>query len=113
MRFCKECFNDPEIRADIEGLSLKGTCPICKKKDVSLFDFDQHHEISNTAEYLDSILKLYKPVSSFSIIEKNYIFQSIEDALLNDWNIFSGTKKQVRKLIEEYVKKQLYCKTKY
>lgn len=112
MRFCKECFNDPEIRADIEGLSLKGTCPICKKKDVSLFDFDQHHEISNTAEYLDSILKLYKPVSSFSIIEKNYIFQSIEDALLNDWDIFSGTKKQVRKLIEEYVKKTIVLQDK-
>ncbi len=103
MQFCKECFNDPEIRADIENLSIKGKCPICSKEDVSLFDFDIHHEISNVVEYLSSILKLYVPESKHFGVFSESMFRTIEDSLLEDWNIFSGSKEQVKRIIEEFV----------
>lgn len=100
---CINCFDDIEIRATIEMIGHKGNCPVCKKTDTWIYDSDQDADKTNVEEMLDSILELYVPESQLSKLYPEEEKALIEDRLLKDWSIFSGSAFEVRQIVSERV----------
>jgi len=92
--FCEKCFTNPEIIGRITHISEeelniipeKGECPVCKNKNVYLYNTDKRTSLNN---FFDPLLDLYvdeeKLPINFPEHEKKYL---IED-LLNNLNIFN------------------------
>lgn len=104
---CKECFKDSEIRAAIEMVGHGGDCPICGTKNTWLYDSDFDADKTNVGELLDSILELYVPESQLPIAYPENETAMLEERLLKDWNIFSGTSDSIKKIVREYVSTSL------
>lgn len=49
---CTECFKDLEIKASIESLNHKGTCPLCGAKETWIYDSDSDLGDSDFEELL-------------------------------------------------------------
>lgn len=107
MIFCIDCFKDPELRASIENIGHKGNCPICRKQDVWIYDSDTDMVVSNVEELLDSILKIYQPESKLPISYPENEKMNLEDRLLKDWDIFSGSSLEVKELVKRIVEESL------
>jgi len=107
MTFCEKCFTNPEIIGRITHISeedsnitpMKGECPICKNKNVHLYNTDHRTGLNNI---FDPLLDLYVNEENLPIgfpeHEKKYL---IED-LLTSWNIFNQklTKIDVESIIK-------------
>lgn len=104
---CIECFQDAEIRAAIEMIEHKGNCPVCKRQGVWLYDSNEDALVSNIEELLDSIFEIYVPESKLPISYPEEEMRPIEERLLKDWKIFSGSLSEVRKIVEEAVDESL------
>lgn len=104
---CTECFNDLEIRASIEAINRKGDCPICKSKDVWIYDSDMDTDDSVIEELLISILEIYVPESRLNINCPDKSLDMIEHKLLNDWNIFNVNEKGIRIIIQDIIDNSL------
>ena len=104
---CINCFRDTEIRAAIEMVGRRGDCPICKKANTWIYDSQKDANRTDVEEMLNSILDIYVPESDLPITypdeEKTYI----EDRLLKDWNIFSGTTGEVKQPVSQIVDESL------
>ena len=104
---CIECFKDIEIRAAIEMVGRMGDCPICKNKNIWVYNSEQDADKTNVDEMLDSILELYLPES---VLPETYTEDEkmlMEDRLLKDWSIFSGNSFKVKQIVSEYVSESL------
>lgn len=104
---CIECFNDSEIRAAIEMVGHKGDCPICKKRDVWLYDSETDEFVSSVEELLDSVLEIYVPESELPISYPEEEKMNLEDRLLKDWKIFSGDSLEVKQIVAGMVDESL------
>jgi hypothetical protein len=107
MIFCEKCFTNPEIIGRITHTSEmetnifpeEGECPICKNKNVHLYNTDHRTGLNNI---FDPLLDLYvneeKLPIDFPEHEKKYL---IEDLIIN-WNIFNQklTKTDVESIIK-------------
>lgn len=88
MIFCECCFKDKTIAAIISSVSLapRGQCPLCKAKDVFLYDTERQADLTL---YFEEFLKIYtldnELPSSYPKAEK----VSIIDDIKHRWNIFS------------------------
>lgn len=100
---CRECFADPEIRAAIEMIGRKGECPVCRKRDMFLYDSDKNEDSSNFGELLNDLLEIYVPESELPISYPEEEKMSIEHRMNNDWKIFNGDIYQIRKIIQGYI----------
>ncbi len=100
---CVECFRDPEIRAAIEMVGHKGTCPICKKHDKWIYDLEKDIDVSNVDDLLYSILEIYVPESELPYSYPEEEKMNIEDRLLKDWKIFSGDSSMVKQIVSGIV----------
>ena len=100
---CIDCFRDTEIRAAIEMVGHRGICPICKKENTWIYDSERDADKTNVEELLDSILEIYVPESGLPALYPEEEKLLIEDRLLKDWNIFSGSSSEVKRLVSEYV----------
>lgn len=104
---CIECFKDTEIRAAIEMVGHIGDCPICKNKNTWVYDSGQDADKTNVEEMLDSILELYVPESELPKLYPEDEKMLVEDRLLKDWSIFSGSPFEVKQIVSEYVSEAL------
>lgn len=100
---CIECFQDVEIRAAIEMIGHKGNCPICKKKNVWIYDSDQDADKTNIEEMLDSVLRIYVPESLLPISFPEEEKLLIGERLLKDWRIFASNITGVKQIVDAMV----------
>lgn len=107
MIFCKECFNDFEIRAQIENLGRRGDCPICGKKSTWIYDSELDLEDSEVEDYLISVLKIYHPESGLLDKFPEEGKDSIERHLLLDWNIFNVEESGIRQIVQGLIENAL------
>ena len=104
---CIDCFKDTEIRAAIEMIGHIGDCPICRNRNTWIYDSEQDADKTSVEEMLDSILELYVPESELPTLYPEDEKMLIEDRLLKDWSIFSGSSFEVKRIVSEYVSESL------
>ena len=100
---CVECFNDLEIRAAIESLNHKGSCPICGAKKTWIYDSDSDFGRSDFEELLISIIEIYKPEVALEVDFPNSARKPIEEHIKEDWNIFQINQNGIRKIVENLI----------
>ena len=100
---CKECFRDPEMRAAIEMIGHKGDCPVCKRRDIWIYDSEEDAFIFDIEELLDTIFEVYVPESELPDSYPDEEKMKLEERLLKDWEIFSGDLQQVKMIAEAVV----------
>lgn len=102
---CTECFSDKQIKAIIKSCGQKGKCPICNYENVWLFDSSKNAYTTDFEELLSSIIDIYVPESKLADDYPDEEKRSIEQHLLEDWNLFNidewGVKQIVKHIIEE------------
>ncbi len=75
MQVCSNCFNDIEIRSQIDSLSSEtGNCKYCKSTSVKLID---------VSELLDFFVEF------FDVFEEDSTGIPLAEILNHDWNLFS------------------------
>lgn len=104
---CINCFKDTEIRAAIEMVGHIGDCPVCRNRNTWIYDSEKDADKTNVGEMLDSILELYVPESELPTLYPEDEEMLIEDRLLKDWSIFSGSSHEVKQIVSEYVSESL------
>lgn len=104
---CINCFKDIEIRAAIEMVGHIGDCPVCGNRNTWIYDSEKDADKTNVEEMLDSILELYVPESELPTLYPEDEEMLIEDRLLKDWSIFSGSSCKVKKIVSEYLSESL------
>ena len=112
MSCCINCFKDIEIRAAIEMVGHIGTCPSCRNRNTWIYDSEKDADKTNVGEMLDSILELYVPESELPTLYPEEEEMLIEDRLLKDWSIFSGSSCEVKQIVSEYVSESLDLESK-
>lgn len=100
---CNKCFNDSEIQALIVSLNHQGDCPICKSKNVFLYDSEIDRNKIGLEEHLTTILEIYKPNSSLPSEYPENEKISIEDRLLVDWDIFTKDRKVIKTIVKNII----------
>lgn len=109
---CAECFKDAEIRAAIEIVGHRGDCSVCKRKNVWIYDSNQDTDKTNVEELLESILEIYVPESELPATYPEDEKLWIQDRLLKDWSIFSGSPAEVHRIVREYVSEAIVLDSK-
>lgn len=87
---CEKCFKDKLIKNTIRTLGVEGNCDFCGAEKVKVIDASQHSFVS------EKILGL---VESYEI-SKNKDAKLLKDALVQDWDIFTGSADTVERLVE-------------
>ena len=107
MIFCIDCFNDVEIRGEIEAINEKGKCSICQKENVFIYNSDLHKNKSAVQNMLESILRIYLPESELPDEYPDTYKKNISERLTEDWNIFAIESPQADEIIKDIVAKSL------
>lgn len=100
---CTECFADLEIKATLESLNHKGSCPICGTNDTWIYDSDLDLGNSEFEELLISIIEIYKPEEELNDTVPENAKHKIEEHIQNDWNIFKVDQSGIRNIIENII----------
>lgn len=100
---CAECFNDLEIKASIESLNHKGTCPICGAKDAWIYDSNLDLGNSEFEELMMSIIEIYKPEEELDDSVPDSAKQTLEQHIQNDWNIFKIDENGIKAIVGSLV----------
>ena len=87
MIFCSKCFIDSEIQPIIEGLGVKGNCPVCGSNNVHLYDTDKNVEL---IEYFEELISIYTPIRLLPSGYPRSEVKLLKDDLLNNWCIFNN-----------------------
>ncbi|CEK29386.1 RES domain [[Clostridium] sordellii] len=91
MKFCKNCVNDIYIKAILEK-NKEGTCDICKRSKVPIYDTDSDIELINEFETLLDIYTCRENLPKDFPPEKTRL---LADELHNRWNIFNVDSSEV------------------
>lgn len=88
MRFCSKCLNDPELQPIVEGLGqTDNSCPVCKRRQVFIYDTNVNSELTN---YLEELLEIYTPAillpPEFPVEEQKLLVTELTDR----WHIFDN-----------------------
>lgn len=86
MIFCEKCFRDTEVISVIRNKDEVGECPLCKSKNVHIYDTDKYEDLSIL---FDELLSIYTPVS---LLPKSYPKSEtrlLKSELMNNWNIYN------------------------
>ena len=86
MIFCNECFKDTQIRSIIESGNTKGVCPICRKKNVFLYNTDKDKSL---IDIFNDLILIYTPQEQLSHGYPTSEMHMLSDELKDQWNIFS------------------------
>ena len=68
MIICEKCFCDTEIISVIKNKSVIGDCPLCKSKNVYLYDTDEFDDLSMM---FDDLLSIYASFFITHIVSKS------------------------------------------
>lgn len=86
MKFCSKCFCDTEIKAIINGLDNRGTCPVCGAQNTYLYDTDVNLELT---ELFEPLVSIYTPANLLPSCYPKSDVGLLKDELLSKWSIFS------------------------
>ena len=100
---CTECFTDLEIKASIESLNHKGTCPLCGAKETWIYDSDSDFGNSDFEELIISIIEIYTPEDELDDSVPDSGRQNIEQHIKKDWNIFNIEVNGIRTILENLI----------
>lgn len=104
MIICEKCFCDTEIISVIKNKSVIGDCPLCKSKNVYLYDTEKFDDLSMM---FDDLLSIYTPVSLLPQSFPKADTRLLKSELIYNWNIFNETEADVYNIITAI------CKEKY
>ena len=85
MIFCSHCFRDSEIVGLINQSPTIGTCPICGRHGVHLYNTDSQHLLDGI---FDDLLDAYTPVENLPENFPDDDLATLGSTMLRDWNIF-------------------------
>lgn len=92
MRFCENCFIDPEIKSTLSSLGIKeksrGKCPICNKNHVYIYDTDKAHDITINS-YLEDLISVYKVESELPKNFPSSEIRKLSEDIKTNWRIFN------------------------
>ena len=86
MIICEKCFCDTEIISVIKNKSVIGDCPLCKSKNVYLYDTEKFDDLSMM---FDDLLSIYTPVSLLPQSFPKADTRLLKSELIYNWNIFN------------------------
>lgn len=98
MKFCANCFQDAEIIKIINSSVEIGTCPICGKENVPLYDTLKDNSIS---DYFDRLTDIYTNESELPDYVPKDSITTVSEDIIKNWKIFS-------KLLSDEKIKQYY-----
>lgn len=105
MIFCERCFCDTEVIYTIQNKDEIGECPLCKSKNVHIYDTDKYEDLSIR---FDELLSIYTPASLLPRSYPKSDTRLLKSELINNWNIFNKiSESDVYRIITEV------CKEKY
>jgi len=84
---CINCFQDLEIKFFIRNLGTLGTCPICRSRDV--FIYDTNHDIT-LCGYFEEFLNIYTPSGFLPTDYPRAEMIMLKDEIFQNWNIFNN-----------------------
>lgn len=87
MVFCENCFRDTEIISTIQNEGSIGDCPICRSRQVHLYDTEKQDSLSLL---FDDLVSVYTPESVQEELVPDYAKTFLMDELRNNWNLFAG-----------------------
>lgn len=82
---CEKCFGDIEIISVIRSLKQIGTCELCGKKNVHIYNTDINNEL---AEMFDDLLNIYTAKVDLPDDYPRENINLLKDELCRRWNIF-------------------------
>ena len=91
MYCCEKCFKDSLIKSEINRIGFTGSCSYCRSQNVKVFDISEPSVIS------DRIINL---VEAYEVSDDKKA-KTLENALVEDWDIFTGDVVSVRNLVED------------
>lgn len=107
MIICERCFCDKEVISIIQSKGVVGECPLCKCKNVYIYDTDKCEE-EELSIMFDELISIYTPVSQLLESYPKSDTRLLKSELLNNWNIFNKKKE-----LEIYNIITAICKEKY
>lgn len=85
MIFCSHCFKSPEIKAIINDINEKGTCPICGSENVPIYDTGKNDHLLGI---FDNILSVYTVEKDLPNDYPKDDLRTLADAFKFEWDIF-------------------------
>ena len=86
MIICERCFCDTEVISVIRNKSEIGDCPLCKSKNVHIYDTDKYEDLSMM---FDELLSIYTPISLLPESYPKSDTSLLKSELIHNWNIFN------------------------
>ena len=86
MIICERCFCDTEVISVIQNKAEIGDCPLCKSKNVHIYDTDKYEDLSMM---FDELLSIYTPISSLPDSYPKADTCMLKSELIHNWNIFN------------------------
>ena len=86
MIICEKCFCDTEVISVIRNKAEIGDCPLCKCKNVHIYDTDKYEDLSMM---FDELISIYTPVSLLPESYPKSDTRLLKSDLINNWNIFN------------------------
>lgn len=105
MIICERCFCDTEVISVIRNKAIIGDCPLCKCKNIHIYDTDKYEDLSMM---FDELISIYTPISLLPSSYPKSDARLLKSELNNNWNIFN---KKTDSEIYEIIK--VICKEKY
>ncbi len=105
MIICEKCFCDTEVISVIKSKAKIGNCPLCKRKNVHIYDTDIDDDLSG---WFDELVNIYTPVSLLPDSYPKSDTKLLKSELINNWNIFNKKSEA-----EVYNILSAICKEKY
>ncbi|MCI7607310.1 MAG: RES family NAD+ phosphorylase [Spirochaetales bacterium] len=98
MIFCDNCFRDLELRNVIRNNSKGnvGVCPVCHKKDVTLYDSEKDNYLT---PYFEDLLAVFTPEDNLALDYPKDEIRNLVDQIQYHWNVFSSIDKDSQKKI--------------
>lgn len=97
MLCCENCFKDKLIKEEIRQIGFIGSCNYCNSSNVKVLNTSEHSQLT---EKMLSLVEAYE-------VSSEEIAKPLEDALIMDWDIFTGDSITVRNLVKDLCKESI------
>ena len=86
MIICEKCFCDTEVISVIRNKVEIGDCPLCKCKNVHIYDTDKYEDLSMM---FDELINIYTPITLLPESYPKSDTRLLKSDSINNWNIFN------------------------
>ena len=86
MIICEKCFCDTEVISIIRNKAKIGDCPLCKCKNVHIYDTDKYEDLSMM---FDELISIYTPISLLPDLYPKSDTRLLKTELINNSNLYN------------------------